>query len=194
MKFIKNNKVIAVVLIALAVVAGFALLGNLTQPAQAQDLDILESEYSDVWTREYRNVEVGLPENANVPNVFFKFYDLDFSRIGGASNSYDTGIDFMSNAIITDVIIDVRTPFLPGTNTVAIQINTANDLLSASTNLQFAGVTNGIPQANDIATAVRVNAAATNNLRILFDGGPVVTAFTSGAARVYLKGFQGKTE
>ena len=75
------------------------------------------------------------------------------------------------NAIVTDGYIDVTTALLPVTSTVALQLNTANDIYSASTNLAVGGVAifatvpvgtaaTSVKMTNDNAVGVLLNAAA----------------------------------
>ncbi len=64
----------------------------------------------------------------------------DVSVEGGTTGAVTSlGVTLPDNAIIYDGYIDVTTAVLPLTSTVAIQVNTGDDIFAASTNLQAAG-------------------------------------------------------
>jgi len=85
-----------------------------------------------------------------------------YATDGGVTGAVTSlGVTIPDNAVIIGGYIDVTTGTLPLTSTFAIQLNTANDIYSASTNLQDVGISAIVP-VYTAATAVK----ATNDLAV----------------------------
>lgn len=108
----------------------------------------------------------------------------NFAVDGGAIGAIDLDVDIPANAVITDGYIDVTTA-LAGTgvaSTVAISVEGANDIYSASTNLVDGGVAiYATVPVGTAATVVKTSAAKAVTLTIATE------ALTNGVCTIVLK-------
>lgn len=103
----------------------------------------------------------------------------------GAIGTVDSGIQLPQSAIILDGIIEISHAFVGAGASLAIQANSAGDMLATTpvANLT-AGLTNVIPQGL-AASAVKMLAAT--DIKFVVSGAP----FTDGTLRGFLRWVQG---
>lgn len=154
--------------------------------------DLLTGDYSSAgWAAYYnRSESVGLPEGRTPHTVGWAVKTINFQRVdidnvaGGTVATHDTGMNLPDNAIIMQGIVDVITPTLPLTSTVALNANSAADMLAATTNFNSVGIKACIP-VDTAASAVKLTAARDFTYTV------AVGTVTQGVVRVYLKYYQG---
>ena len=134
------------------------------------------------YSKAYQNQSAWVGEKGRV-RWDMVTYSVD--RQGGTPNAaglIDLGIDIPDNAIIIDGLVDVITTQLPLTNTVAIQLNTANDIITAATN--FASGT-GLYATIPVGTAATgVKATADRDLSMAITG-----VITQGVWKIWIKSY-----
>jgi hypothetical protein len=112
-------------------------------------------------------------------------YDVSLGGAVGVAYKLEPPITIPSNAIVIGGYVDVNTAVTPATNTLSIGLNSAADLLAATTNLSVATKRPIIPVWT-VATSVE----ATNAVYVTVT--PAVAPVTAGRFTVVLDYFQGQ--
>jgi len=138
-------------------------------------------EASGVWSRAYQN------QSATYGRAGWYVATYAFAKDGGATGNIDLDIEVPDNFIVTDGLIDVIAPVLPGGTgyTNAITLQTAGDILAAATNTMIAVELQQTVPAGTAATSIKLT-----DDRTLYLVRGTTGAITSGCFNVYLKGYQ----
>ena len=127
------------ILIISLIVLGFATF------ASAQSRAVLESTYTPPYAKAYQSEGVWIGEKGRVRYDIVTYSVARHGGVANASGLIDTGITIPDNAIVVDGLMDVIVGTVPTDTTVALQLNTGNDVYSASTNTSLISIISTVP-------------------------------------------------
>lgn len=159
----------------LAVLAGIALV--------AYSQSDLTTNTAYPWTAAYQSESAGIPE-ASKHKVGWASVTYSVARHTGAVGAKSIGVVIPDNAVVMQGVIDVMTAILPVASTNAIHLQTANDILTAGTNVLDSTGIKACTPVDTAASAIKMTADRTLTLTTTGN------AITQGVFKIWIKYYQ----